>query len=123
MTEYDERVLDNQKINYGIYIEKNKVDPGLDDEDKKVNTMPLHLGSFLLSNKKRNMINFLHAIDGFSPNDLYYEDTDSMYIWNKHWENLGKAGLNGKNRLPRKNDYKDWGIWYSLFLALKTKCF
>ena len=35
MTEYDERVLDYQKINYGKYIVKLKDDVGLEDEVKK----------------------------------------------------------------------------------------
>ena len=51
MTEYDERVLDYQKINYGNYIVKIKDDEGLQDEVKKVNTMRLHLGAFVLSNR------------------------------------------------------------------------
>ena len=34
-TEYDERVLDYQKINYGNYIVKMKEDEGLEDEVKK----------------------------------------------------------------------------------------
>ena len=65
MTEYDERVLDYQKINYGNYIVKMKDDTGLEDEVKKINTMPLHLGVFVLSNSKRFMNNFIHAINGF----------------------------------------------------------
>ena len=77
-SEYDERVLDYQKINYGNYIVKMKDDIGLQDEVKKVNTMRLHLG--VLSNSKRIMNNFLHAIDGFYSNDVYYTDTDSLYI-------------------------------------------
>ena len=71
MTEYDERVLDYQKINYGNYIAKMKDDEGLQDEVKKVNTMLLHLGAFVLSNSKRNMNNFIHAVDGFYSNDVY----------------------------------------------------
>ena len=86
MTEYDERVLDYQKINYGSYIVKMKDDEGLEDHVKKVNTMPLHLGAFVLSNSKRNMNNFIHAIDGFNSNDVYYTDTDSLYIERKHWD-------------------------------------
>ena len=35
MTEYDERVLDYQKINHGNYIVKMKDDEGLEDEVKK----------------------------------------------------------------------------------------
>ena len=46
-TEYDERVLDYQRINYKIYIVKMKDDEGLQDEVKRVNTVPLHLGSFV----------------------------------------------------------------------------
>ena len=43
MTEYDERVLYYQKINYGIYIVKMKDDEGLQDEVKNVKSLPLQL--------------------------------------------------------------------------------
>ena len=66
--------------------------------------MPLHLGSFVLSNSKRNMNNFIHAIKGFYTNDVYYTDTDGLYIENKHWDKLEKTGLVGKNLLQGKND-------------------
>ena len=59
--------------------------------------MLLQLGAFVLSNSKRNMNNFIHAIDGFYTNDLYYEHSDNMYIENKHSEKIDKAGLVGKN--------------------------
>ena len=98
-----------------------KYDEGLQDEVKKVNTMLLHLGAFELSNSKRIMNNFIHAIGGFYTNDVYYSDTDLIYIENKHWEKLDKAGLVGKVRLQGKNDYKDGGVWYTLFLAPKLK--
>ena len=121
MTEYDERVLDYQRINYGNYIVKMKDDESLQEKNTKVNTMPLHLGAFVLSNRKRTVNNFIHAIGGFYTNYVYYTDTDSLYIENKHWEKLDKAGLVGKNRLQGENDYKKGGIWYGLFLAPKTK--
>ena len=60
-TEYDERVLDYQKINYGIYIVKMKDDGGLQDEVKKANTLPLEIAVFILSNSKRIMNNFLYT--------------------------------------------------------------
>ena len=119
MTEYDDRVLDYQKINYGNYILKLKDDEGMQVEDKKVNTMPLHLGAFVLSNSKRSMNNFIHAIDGFYTNDVFYTDTDSLYIKNKHWKKLDNAGLVGKNQKQGKNDYKEGGIWYGLFSLQK----
>ena len=83
--------------------------------------MPLHLGAFVLSNSKRIMNNFIHAINGFYTNDAYYTDTDSLYIEKKHWDKLNKAGLVGKGLLQGKNDYKDGCIFYGLFLAPKIK--
>ena len=66
--------------------------------------MPLHLGAFVLSNSRRIMNNFIHAIGGFYTNDVYYTDTDSLCIENKHWDKLDKIGLVGKNRLQGKNE-------------------
>ena len=104
--EYDERVLDYQKINYGNLIVEMKDDEGHQDEVKKVNTLPLQLAVFILSNSERIMNNFIHAIERFYSNDVYYTDTDSLYIENKHWDKLNKAGLLGKNLLQGKNDTK-----------------
>ena len=101
LTEYDKRVLHYQEINHGIYIAKMTDDAGLEVEVKKVKTMPLHLGSFVLSTSKRIMNNFIHAIDGTYTNDFYYEGTDSMYFDNTHWDKLDKTGLVGKS------DYKE----------------
>ena len=79
------------------------------------------MGAFVLSNSKRIWNNFLHAIGGLYTNDVFYTDTDSLHIENKHWDKIGKAGLVGKNRLKGKNDYKEGGFWYGLFLAPKIK--
>ena len=121
MTEYDERVLDYQKLNYGKYIVKINGHEVLQDNVKRVSTMPLHIGAVVLSNSKRNMNYFIHAIDGFYSNDVYYTDTDSFYFEIKHWEKLDKAGLVDKNRLQSKNDLKKGGVWYGLFSAPKLK--
>ena len=120
-TEYDERVKDYWIISGINYIVKMIDDAGLEDEVKKLNTMPLHLGAFVLSNNKRFMNNFIHTINGFYTNDVYYTDTDSLYIENKHWDKLESIGLVGKNLLQGKNDYKDGGVFYGLFLAPKIK--
>ena len=120
-TEYDERVLDYQKNNYGNYIVKMKVDEGLQDEVKKINTMPLHMGAFVLSNSKRIMNISIHAIDAFYTNDVFYTGTDSLDIENKYRNKLDKAGLVDKKRLQGKNNYKEGGIWYGFFLAPKIK--
>ena len=121
-TEYDERVLEYQKINHGNYIVKMKDDEGLEDEVKKPNTLPLQLAVFISSNSKRIMNKFIHAIDGFYTNDVFYTDTDSLYIESKNWDKLNKAGLVGKILLQGKNDYgRDSGIFYGLFLPPKIK--
>ena len=67
------------------------------------------------------MNNFIHAIDGFYTNDVYYTDTDSLYIESKHWDKLKKAGLVRRNLLQGKHDYGDGRIFYGLFLAPKIK--
>ena len=67
------------------------------------------------------MNNFIHAFKGFYTNDVIHGDTDSLYIENKHWHKLDKAGLVGKTLLQERNDYKDGGIFHGLFLAPKMK--
>ena len=84
MREYDERVTDYWKMSHGNYIVEMIDDAGLEDEVKKLSTMPLNLGVFVLSNSKSIMNNFLRAIGGFYTNDVYYTDTNSLYIENKH---------------------------------------
>ena len=42
------------------------------------------------------MNNFIHAINGFHSNDVYYSDTASLYIEIKHRDNLDQAGFVGK---------------------------
>ena len=59
-TEYDERVEDYWKISGINCIVKMTDDAGLEDEVKKLNAMPLHLGAFVLSNSKRILNNFIH---------------------------------------------------------------
>ena len=92
---------------------------GLEEEVEKLNTMPLHLGASVLSNSERILNTFIHAINRFYTNDVYYTDTHSLYIQNKPMNNLEKAGLVGKNSLQEKNEYKDGGVFYGLFLAPK----
>ena len=89
---------------------------------KKTNTVPLQLGTFVLSNSKRIMKISIHAINVIYTNDVYYTDTDSLYIEYKHWDKLDKAGLVEKNLLLGKNDYKEGGIFYGIFLAPKNYC-
>ena len=121
MREYDERVKHYWRISHGNYIAKMVDDKGLADEVKKLNTIPFHLGAFVLSNCKRRLSTSVHAINGFYTNDVYYGHTDSLCIENRQWYKLDKAGLVGRALLQSKSDYEDGGVYYGLFLAPKIK--
>ena len=56
-----------------------KEDDGLDGDIDLKNTLPSHLGAFVLKNVKRIMNNFVREINGFYNNSIYYEDTISLY--------------------------------------------
>ena len=83
MSEYDDRVKDYWKLSHGNYIVKLVDDKVLEDVVKKLKTVPLHLGSFVLSFGKRILNKFIHLNIGFLTKDVYYTDTDSLYIKNK----------------------------------------
>ena len=120
-TEYDERVKDYWKLPNGEYIVQLSLDEGIDGEIDNENTMPSQLGAFILSNSKRIMNNFVEVIDGFKTNNVFYQDTDSLYIEKKHWDILNEAGFVGSNLCQGKIDYDLGGILFGLFLAPKIK--
>ena len=83
--EYDDNVLDYWRLPNGNFIVEFKKDDGLDGDKDVKNTLPSHLGAFILSNSKRIMHNFIREINGFYNNSFYYGDTtDSMYIEKKY---------------------------------------
>ena len=119
-TEFDENVLDYwRRLPNGNYIVKMKRDDGLDDDCNIKNTLPAVLGAFILANSRRIMNKFIREINGFYENNIYYTDTDSLYIERKFWDVLDKANLVGENLCQGKNDYKSGGVSYGLFLAPK----
>ena len=83
--------------------------------------MSSQLGAFILSNSKKIMNNFVEVVDRFKTNNVFYQDTDSLYIGTKHWDILNEAGFVGSILGQGKNDYNDGGIFFGLFLAPKTK--
>ena len=115
--EFDENVLDYWKLPNGNYIVKMKRDDGLDEDCDIKKTLPAVLGDFILSNSKRIMNNFIKEINGFYKKNIYYTDTDSLYIEKKYWNVLDKANLVGEYLCQGKNDYKSGGVFYGLFLA------
>ena len=77
-TEFDENVLDYWNLTNGNYIVKMKKDDGLDDDCDIKNTLPAVLGTFILSNSKGIMNNFIRELNGFYTSSIYYGDTDSL---------------------------------------------
>ena len=120
-TEFDEDVLDFWKLPIGNYIVKMKKNDGLDDDCDIKNTLPAVLGAFILSNSRRIMNQFIREVNGFYEKNIYYTDTDSLYIKKKYWDVLDKANLVGNGLCQGKNDYKTGGIFYGLFVAPKIK--
>ena len=71
--------MDFWKLSNGKYIVKLKKDEGLDDDCDIKNILPVRLGAFL-SNCKTTMKKFCREIDGFYTENIFYSDTDSLYI-------------------------------------------
>ena len=82
-TEFDENVLDYWKLPNSNYIVKMKKDDGLDEDCDIENTLPEVLAAFILANSRRIMNKFIREINGFYENNIYYTDTDSLYIEKK----------------------------------------
>ena len=120
---FDDRVKEWFPLKNGNLIVKLEDDEGVDDFDKakSINTMPSHFGSYILSHSKRLMNSVIKQIDGFYNNNIYYTDTDSLYIHKKHWSTLVEKGFVGKSLGLGKNDYGNSGIFYAWFLAPKIK--
>ena len=70
------------------------------------NTLPSHLGGFILSTSKRIMNNFTGEINGHYNHAIHYGDRDSIIIENKYWNMLDKASIVGSNLCQRRGDLK-----------------
>ena len=64
---------------------KLKKDAGLEDDCDIKKTLLAHLGAFMVSNKKRIMNRFIWETNGFYNINVYYTDTEWLYI-KKHIE-------------------------------------
>ena len=122
-TEYDENELDYWKLpsrNYIVKMKKTTVQMMVVILKVIKNTLPAHLGDFILSNTKRVMNNFIRKIDGFyNNNNIYYSNNDSLHIERKYREASDKANLVGKHICQGKNDYETGGSFHGLLLAPK----
>ena len=120
-TEFDESVVDYWKLPNRNYNVKMKKDDRLDDDCDNKKTLPADLGAFIFSNSRRIVNKFIREINRFYRNNIYYTDTDSLYIKKKKWGVLDKANLVREGLCQGKNDYKTGGIFYGLLLAPKIK--
>ena len=67
------------------------------------------------------MKNVIREIDGSYSSNNYYGDTDSAYIHENRWSTLAEKRFVGKPLGLSNNDFGNAGIFYSWFLAPKTK--
>ncbi|ESO88564.1 hypothetical protein LOTGIDRAFT_165347 [Lottia gigantea] len=121
---FDSRVKTYEKINDTQYIVETEIEEKeiTTEDSKSTRLTPSHLGSFVLSHSKIIMNNFIHVINGFYKPEIYYTDTDSLYISSNNWKKLNRAGLvSEKDYCKGKNDYGDGGIIFGLYLAPKVK--
>ncbi|ESO99333.1 hypothetical protein LOTGIDRAFT_158419 [Lottia gigantea] len=101
---YDSHVKSYEKVNDSQYIveineeEKEFIPP------KSTRLTPSHLGSFVLSHSKKIMNNFIHVIDGFYKPEIYYTDTDSLYIASSNRDKLNEAGAKVKYNIILTSD-------------------
>ncbi|ESO91839.1 hypothetical protein LOTGIDRAFT_163200 [Lottia gigantea] len=119
----DSHVKSYEKVNDSQYIvEMNEEEKEFVPPKNFTRLTPAHLGAFILSHSKKIMNNFIHVIDGFYKPEIYYTDTDSLYISSSNWDKLNEAGLVSENEYSKgKNDYGDGGIIFGLYLAPKKR--
>ncbi|ESO95570.1 hypothetical protein LOTGIDRAFT_175146 [Lottia gigantea] len=105
-TNFDSHVKNYPKVNNTQYIVE------INDEEKEFDCIPpkstrltpSHLGSFVLSHSKKIMNNFIQLIDGFYKPEIYYTDTDSLYISSSNWDKLNEAGPKVKYNIILTSD-------------------
>ena len=64
------------------------------------NSLPAHLGAFILGNSKRKKNNILWMIDWFQDIKVFCTDMDSLYIEIKSWDVLKKSQTDWRWFMP-----------------------
>ena len=82
-----------------------KKDDRLDDNCDIKKTLPAVLRAFILSNIRQLLKKIIKELNGFYKTNIYYTDTDSLYIEKKYWDVLDKANLVGERLCQGKNCY------------------
>ena len=84
--------MDDSRTTERGFTVKLKQDEGLERETTLQNTIPAHLGNFILSESKRFMNSSTRGFDGLKMIVVYYTNTDSLYM-EKHWDVLDENKL------------------------------
>lgn len=92
-----------------------------DTDSETTMAFPTIFGSYILSQSRRIMNNFIHTIDGFNNFKVWYTDTDSLYIDIDSYKTLQQLGHVGSELGQGSNDYDENVITYGLFLGPKQK--
>ena len=72
--------------------------------------MPLYLGALIQSISERLLNKFVLASDGFKDDEVFYTDTNSLYIEQKCNEKIWNSKNSVRDKIGRKrNDYGDGG--------------
>ena len=115
--------MDYWKLPNKNCIVKIRKDNGLDDDgcDLK-NSLSAHLGAFIASISKKIMNNFVRELNHFYNTNVYYTDTDSLYI--KKFIGMCQIKLNWSEVVyakVKKTLNLIFFLFYVLFLVPKIK--
>ena len=116
--EYDKSVKEILPLQNGNFIIKKHIHEGKDDFGiaNKINSMPSHLGSYILSHSKRLMNEVIIYINGFYSKNIFYGDTDSIYIHKNEGNKLVEGGFIIDGLWYYEDEYGNGGILKALFL-------
>ena len=99
---FDERVEEWWPMKNIFLIVELENDAGVDDQDiaKSIIEMPCPLDIFIWGHSKRLMNKVVREVDGFYSKRIFYAETDSSYIHEKHWSALVDNRVAGKSLGP-----------------------
>ncbi|ESO82750.1 hypothetical protein LOTGIDRAFT_155768 [Lottia gigantea] len=102
-------ILRDLRNKYKREVEINEEEKEFDcTPPKSTRLTPSHLGSFVLSHSKKIMNNFIRVIDGFYKPEIYYTDTDTLYISSSNWDKLNEEKKTFKGYSKDKISIEDY---------------
>ena len=94
LEELDERVKRFSRFSANTFVVTKESDKGVDFINlNEQYTFPPQLGLSVLRKSERILKNFLIEVDGFYSNNVNYQDANSSYFRENHWEELNQREL------------------------------